>query len=480
MNPRAVFRVIGAILIMLGASMLISVIVSLYYSDGDALGIALSALIVFVIGTVAVMLTGRTHELSIRDGFAVVTFGWISVSLAGSLPYIMTGAIPSITDALFESTSGFTTTGASILSDIESLPHGVLFWRSFTHWVGGMGIIVFSIAILPFLGVGGMQMFKAEAPGPTADKLTPRIRQTAEILWGVYVLITAAEIILLRLGNMSWFDSACHAFGTLATGGFSTKNASIGHYESPYLQYVIVLFMFIAGVNFSLHYHALRGRITNYWRSPEFRFYSTVVIGAIVLMTLLHLSAGSPAEEAVRESAFQVVAISTTTGYTTADFELWHPLSQLLLVALMLMGGMAGSTGGGMKAMRVQILLKQARVELHKMVHPETLYPIRIGRRVLHGDIIANILAFFLLYVLIMILSTLFMSALGLDHVTSITSVIACLSNIGPGLGNVGPTDNYAMIPAIGKWVLSFLMIVGRLEIYTVLVLITKTYWSKS
>jgi len=484
-HPKAVFRTVGAILLMLGFSMLLSVLVSLVYGDGDSIGILIAAGCTVLIGALGLWHGRGAAELSTRDGFAVVTLGWLAMSACGALPFLFSGAITSPTDAFFESASGFTTTGASILTDIESMPHGVLFWRSFTHWVGGMGIIVFSIAILPFLGVGGMQMFKAESPGPTADKLTPRIRDTAEILWGVYVLITAVEILLLRFGGMPWFDSACHAFGTLATGGFSTKNASIGHYTSPYIHYVITVFMFIAGVNFSLHYHALRGRLKQYWRSPEFRFYLGVVLASILVLFALRLfythpgSAKTGLERAFREAAFQTVAISTTTGYATADFELWHPLAQLLLVVLMLMGGMAGSTGGGLKAMRVQILIKQARVELHKLIHPETFYPIRLGRKALSGDIVANVLAFFLLYVLLTIFGTMAMALLGLDHVTSLTAVIASLSNIGPGLGAVGPTDNYAAIPTLGKWVLSFLMIIGRLEIYTVLVLVTRTYWAK-
>lgn len=324
-----------------------------------------------------------------------------------------------------------------------------------------------------------MQMFKAESPGPTADKLTPRIRDTAEILWRVYVIITVLEIVLLRLGGMPWFDSACHSFGTMATGGFSTKNASIAHYSSPYIQYVITIFMFIAGVNFSLHFYAFRGQFKKYLESNEFRFFAAVTLIAIVLLTMILLLSGNDFERSFREGAFQTLSIVTTTGYATADFELWHPLAQMILVVLMLMGGMAGSTGGGMKAIRVQILLKQARIELNKLIHPETIYPVRLGKKIIQHDIIENILAFSLLYFLLVVVGTLIMAALGLDHITSITSVIACLSNIGPGLGDVGPAENYAMIPMFGKWVLSLLMIIGRLEIYTVMVLFTLTFWKK-
>lgn len=464
---------------MLGGSMLLSLAIALYYGDGDALAFGISSAIIMLAGFLMYRLTGDKSDLQQRDGFAVVTLGWFAMGIAGALPFYISGAIPSITDSLFESLSGFTTTGASILTEIESLPHGILFWRSFTHWIGGMGIIVFSIAILPFLGVGGMQMFKAESPGPTADKLTPRIRGTAEILWGVYVAITVLEIVLLRFGGMGWFDSACHAFGTLATGGFSTKNASIAYYDSSYIHWIIILFMYLAGVNFSLHFYAIKGKPKKYLQSAEFRFFTSLLLIAIAIMTLLGLLRGESFLLALRDSAFQAVSISTTTGYATADFELWQPLAQFILVSLMLVGGMAGSTGGGMKAIRVMIFLKQAKVELHKMVHPESLNPLRVGKKVVSEDIVSNVLAFIMLYMLILIASTLFMAALGLDLVTAVTSVIACLSNIGPGLGDIGPTENFASIPLVGKWLLTFLMVAGRLEIYTVLVLFTKTFWQK-
>jgi trk/ktr system potassium uptake protein len=479
MNIRAVLRTIGFILLFVAGSMLLSVIIALIYGDGDALGILYSAITTAVVGGAFIVLNRTQRDLLLREGFAVVTFGWIAMSLCGMLPFLFTGSIPSITDAFFESASGFTTTGASILNNIEALPHGVLFWRSFTHWIGGMGIIVFSIAILPFLGVGGMQMFKAESPGPTADKLTPRIRGTAEILWVVYVVFTAAETGLLMLGGMPWFDSICHAFGTMATGGFSTKNASIGHYDSAYIHWVVTAFMFIAGISFSLHYFALRGNIKKYWQSYEFRFFSGVLLLAILIFFGFQLADGMGFEKSLRDAAFITVSIGTTTGYGTADFELWHVFTQLLLVALMFMGGMAGSTGGGMKAVRVMILLQQARIELHKLIHPNTVYVVRVGRKALQQNVVHNVLAFFLLYAMLLGIGSLIMALLGLEPLTAVTSTIACISNIGPGLGNVGPTDNYAFIPNVGKWVLSFLMIVGRLEFFTVLVLLTKTYWKR-
>lgn len=479
MNLKSVIRLIGLILVMLGASMLLPVAVSVYFRENAVTGLLLASVLVMTSGGLLYLLTRKTEELSNRDGFGVVTFGWLCVSLAGALPYLLTGSIPNLTDAFFESVSGFTTTGATILVNIEAHSHGILLWRSFTQWVGGMGIIVFSIAILPFLGVGGMQMFKAESPGLKTDKITPRIRQTAEILWVIYLLITLIEVILLRLGGMGWFDAACHSLTTMSTGGFSTKNASIAYYQSDYIHYVITLFMFIAAVSFTLHTYALRGQVKRYWSSPEFRFFSILTALFILIITVERLISGDPLSIAFRDSAFQVVAIVTTTGYATADYELWHFSVQGLLVILMLMGGMAGSTAGGIKAVRVQILLKQARIELHKLVHPNTLYPIRLGRKVIQHDIVQNVLAFFLLYVLLMIFGTLAMALLGLDHVTSLTSVISALSNVGPALGATGPTDNYSAIPFAGKWLLALLMLIGRLEIFTVLVLLTRTYWSR-
>ncbi len=479
MNIRSTLRTIGFILVFLASSMLLSVIIALIYDEGDWLGILLAALTTAVAGIAGIFLNRQQRDLNLKEGFAVVTFGWLAISLFGMLPFLFTGAIPSITDAFFESASGFTTTGASILTDIESIPHGVLFWRSFTHWIGGMGIIVFSIAILPYLGVGGMQMFKAESPGPTADKLSPRIRRTAEILWVVYVFITAVEVGLLMLGGMDWFDSICHAFGTMATGGFSTKNDSIAHYDSAYIQWVITIFMYIAGVSFSLHYFALRGNVKRYWESVEFRFFSTVMFVSIIILAIFQLVAGTGVEESIRNAAFVTMSIGTTTGFSTANFELWHVFTQFILVGLMFMGGMAGSTGGGVKAVRVMILLQQARIEIRKLIHPNTVYVVRLGRKALPQNVVQNVLAFFLLYILLLGFGSLIMALLGLDHVSAITSTVACLSNIGPGLGDVGPTDNYAFIPAVGKWVLSFLMIVGRLEFFTVLVLLTKTYWER-
>ena len=458
--------------------MLIPLVWAWYYGEGDLPAFIITALITGAAGISAWKFTSVKSEIGIRDGFAIVTFGWVSMAFFGALPAFISGAIPSFTDAFFESMSGFTTTGASILNDIESMPHGVLFWRSMTHWLGGMGIILLSLAILPMLGVGGMQLFRAEVPGPVTDKLTPRIRQTAEILWGVYLLLTALETILLMLGGMSFFDALCHTFGTMATGGFSTKNAGIAAYDNPFIHWVIIIFMICAGTNFALHFRALRGDLRVYHRDPEFRFFLSVMAGAIALLLIFNYSGLFDSfGEQFRHTVFQVVSILTTTGYTTRDFELWAPTALFVLLALMFVGGMAGSTGGGMKTMRIFIIIKQARMELRQIIHPRGIFPVRLGKRVISDEVVKNIFGFFLLYAMFFILGAVVMTFFRLDLVSSVAASAACLNNIGPGLGAVGPTDNYQFIPMLGKWVLCGLMLLGRLEVYTVAILFSRFYW---
>lgn len=464
--------------------MLIPLGISLHYKDGDSSAIAASTLLSAIVGS-ALILIGRKHrEISLRDGFAVVTLGWLAMALVGAMPFFLSGAIPSFTDAFFESMSGFTTTGASILGEeiaIEDMPHGVLFWRSLTHWIGGMGIILLSLAILPMLGVGGMQLYHAEMPGPTKDKLTPRIRSTAEILWFVYLLISILECVLLWAGGMTLFDAACHTFGTMATGGFSTKSESIAAFNSRYIEYVIIFFMFAAGTSFALHYRFFKGNIRNYWKSREFRLYFSLVCVFTAVLTINNLLRGeiSNLENAFRASLFQVVSILTTTGYGSADWELWGGFAQIMLVMLMIFGGMAGSTGGGVKIVRVQILLRQISIELKRLIHPQAILHLRIGGVMVDEGIVRNVLSFLLVFGLILVLSTAALAVMGIDIITSFGAAIASLSNIGPGLGEVGATDNYAGLPTAAKWLLSFLMMLGRLEVFTVLVLLSRHFWRK-
>jgi trk system potassium uptake protein TrkH len=396
------------------------------------------------------------------------------------LPFVFSGAIPSYLNAFFETMSGFTTTGSTILTDIEAMPPSLLLWRSLTQWLGGMGIIVLSLAILPMLGVGGMQLFKAEVPGPTTDRLKPRIQDTAKLLWGVYVLLTCIEILLLMAGGMSFFDGLNHAFTTMATGGFSTRNASVAAYNSAYIDWIITIFMFLAGVNFSLHYLALRGKVVDFIRNEEFLFYSSLVIVGTALITMLNMGGTYPGFlDNLRYSAFQVVSIITTTGFGTADYELWPVLCQYLLVFFMFIGGCAGSTGGGMKVARILLLFKHAQVQVYRLIHPRAVRLVKLGDRPVDKDVMQSILGFFALYLGVFVAASFVMAATGMDLNSAGGSVIATLSNIGPGLGSVGPVDNFAHVPAIGKLVLAFCMLLGRLELFTVLVLIFPSFWRK-
>lgn len=417
-------------------------------------------------------------DLQIREAFLIVSLTWVTFSFLGALPFMVSGYIPTLTDAFFETMSGFTTTGATILTDIEVLPKSLLVWRNMTQWLGGMGVIALAVAVLPFLGAGGVQLFKAEVPGPIKDKISPRISETAKLLWGVYLLFTVAEVILLMLGGLSFFDSICVTFGTLATGGFTPTNASIAAFSSPYIHYVVIFFMFIAGVNFSLHFWALRGKFHSYLNNPEFRFFLGITGLATGLILAARLFEGEAfSEEFFRSTLFQTVSIVTTTGFVTHDYEQWPFISQIILLALMFFGGCTSSTGGGIKNVRILVALKFMGSELKKLFHPHGVFPIRMGDRTVQERQVANIIGFISLYILIFFLGVMAMAGLGLNIDTSIGAVAATLGNVGPGIGGVGPVENYSHLPALGKWILSFLMLVGRLEIFTVLVLFTRSFW---
>lgn len=461
--------------------MLVPLPFSFYYRDNQHWAFILSSLITLFAGSIALFLTKNYKEdIRAKEGFAIVTFSWILFAALGSLPFVISEAIPSYTDAFFETMSGFTTTGASILTDVEILPKSVLFWRSFTHWLGGMGIIVLTIAILPFLGVGGMQLFKAEVPGLVVDKLTPRITETAKILWGVYLLFTIVETILLILAGMSLFDALCHTFGTMATGGFSTKNSSIAYYNSPYIDFIITAFMIIAGINFSLHYRILKGNIKEILGNSELKFFLSVILIATLIIALeLIFDKEYSIFNSVRYSLFQVTSIITTTGYATADFEKWSIFSHIILLILMFIGGSAGSTAGGLKVIRVVLLLKFAYNELKRLLHPNAISLVKYSDQIIDEKILLNVSGFFVIYIVITLISTLVLAASGSDFLTSISAVAATINNIGPGLGLVGPTDNYSHFPDFIKWLLSFLMMIGRLEVYTVIILLSPIYWKK-
>jgi len=482
MHLRVITRFVAILVFSLGISMSAPLLVSLIYGDGSTQALIASMLITSSVGLLLFLFTRNqeNNQLNHRDGIAIVSFGWVMAGLFGTLPYLLSGAIPDFTNAYFESVSGFTTTGATVLADIESLPKGILLWRSQTQWFGGMGIIVFSIAILPFLGVGGMQLYKAEIPSPVVDKLKPRISETAKTLWKVYVLITVMEIGLLLAGGMSLFDAVSHAFCTMPTGGFSTKNASIAHFNSLYFDCVFILFMLFAGINFSLHYRLIKGDLKVFGKDSECRTFLILVGIFIVIITLdIHGAVYDSLAKAFRYAAFQVGSIITTTGFVTADYEKWPALSQLILLICMFLGAMAGSTGGGMKTMRVMLLLRHGYQQVFRIIHPHAVTTVKLGGKPVPQDVLSSVWGFFILYLGLFVVATLVMAGLGLDMISAIASVAATIGNIGPGLGIVGPTKQYLLIPEAGKWVLVFCMLLGRLEIYTVIVLLTPEFWRK-
>lgn len=472
--------------------MLLSTLISLIYRDGVTLELLGAGLIVLMLGGVSMLLTkNHRKELNKRDGYVVVAFGWIVMALTGTLPYVISGAIPSFTNAFFETMSGYTTTGASILNDIESLPKGILFWRSMTHWIGGMGIIVLAIAILPLLGIGGMQLFAAEAPGPNADKLHPRITDTAKRLWLIYFGYTAAETILLQVAGMTFFDAINHSLCTLSTGGFSTKNASVAHWNGqPVIQYIIIIFMFLAGTNFVLSYFAFKGKVQKAIRDEEFKLYFKfivlfTIIAALIIYFRADLSISSidhpmvlgKAEASFRHGLFQVIAIVTTTGFVTADYTLLTPFLVVFFFGLMFLGGSAGSTSGGVKVVRHMLMIKNGFLEFKRALHPNAILPVRYNKKSVSGDIVFNILGFFILYMLSFIVGALVFSMFQIDFESAVGLSASSLGNVGPALGNFGPVNNYAELPALGKWWSAFLMLIGRLELFTVLILLTPFFW---
>ncbi len=461
--------------------MWLSIPVSLIFREKESLHFLLSGAITAGVGLIAYV-SSRKASLNIdrRDGYMIVTGSWFLFSLFGTLPFLLTGSIPDFTDAFFETISGFTTTGATVLNNIEDLSHGILFWRSLIQWLGGMGIILLTLIIMPFLGIGGMQLFTAEVPGPTPDKLHPHVRDTAKRLWIIYAVFTLSETLLLWAGQMGLFDALCHSFTTMATGGYSTKQAGIGYWDSPYIHYVITFFMFLAGTNFTLSYFAIHGRFKKVWTNEEFRWYAGFIAGFTLLVsTGLYLTSGTGPEGSFRNGLFQVVSILTTTGYTTADYLAWTPALVVIIFIIMFFGGSAGSTGGGPKIMRIVILLKNSTQELKRMIHPNAVIPVRLNKSAVGERIVTNVLAFLAFYAVIAMISFAIMSMLGCDLNTALGSVAATLGNIGPGIGGVGPALNYADIHVAGKWFLSFLMLVGRLELFTVLVLFSPLFWKK-
>lgn len=479
MNARLIISTLAAISSLVSLCILTTLPWAFYYGEDTWEALALASLIPSA-AAAAVYVAFREPGAAYgaKEALIIVAGGWLLASFIGAVPYMTTRVLPNFVDALFESVSGFTTTGASVIPDPEILPKSVLFWRSTTHWLGGMGIVVLSVAVMPFLGVGGMGMMKAEVPSPVVDKLRPRVTSTARTLWKVYIILTAAEIVLLTLGGMNLFDSICHTFGTVATGGFSTKANSIAHYDSGYIHVVITVFMLAAGLNFTLHFEALNGNIKAYLQSTECRSY-LILFGGATLFIAFQLWGKNydKFQDAILQSGFQVASIVTTTGYVTTDWERWPYSTQWLLLCLMFVGGCAGSTGGGMKCLRIIVVAKHVFRELFLLIHPRAVMPIKVDRRVIAGPVINSIMAFISLFVGVWAVSTFMLIILEADIVTAVGAVTATLANVGPGLEQVGALDNYAWFSSSSKLLLIFDMLVGRLELFTVIVLLTPTFW---
>ncbi|CCO08101.1 TrkH family potassium uptake protein [Desulforamulus hydrothermalis] len=478
MHIQLVLKTLGLVLLFEAAAMVPSLFISIFYQEAGTFS--------FLVGITAAGLAGcglylvpvKHKNVGYREGFAIATFSWLLLALFGAIPFAVAGAVPGYIDAVFETMSGFTTTGASVIPNVEILPKSILFWRSLTHWLGGMGIIVLTLALIPSLNIAGMQLFKAEVPGPTKSKVLPRIAQTSRQLYKVYVFITLIQVAALKLAGLSWFDSFIHTFGSVATGGFSNYNASVGHFQSLAVETIIIFFMVLSGINFALHYYWMRGDCRPLWQDYETRLFLTLILcsTAVISVNLFIVTGHSPAQ-AVREALFTVCSLITTTGYATADYDQWPALSKFILLFLMFVGGCAGSTGGGLKVGRLLILTKAFSRQLMRLIHPKAVIPVRIGQDVVAQEVVESAHVFFTLYMMLFALGTAVLAALGLDLVSAASAAAANLGNVGPGLGLVGPMFNYADLPDLGKMTLTFLMLVGRLEIYTVLLVFSVKFW---
>lgn len=480
MNFRMILKSLGMVLLIEAACMVPSLVVSLIYRQNDTQAFLISILILLAVGLFLQRIKPTTTDIYARDGFAIVSLAWIFLSLFGTMPFIISGSIPSFVDALFETTSGFSTTGASILTEVENLPRGILFWRSFTHWVGGMGVLVLMLALVPSVKANTIHILQAESPGPNPGKLVPKMGQTVKILYLIYFVLTSVLVVCLLLAGMPLFESLIHAFGTAGTGGFSAKNVSIGYYGSVTIDVIITVFMLLFGVNFSLYYQSIKGNLRSSLRDAEFRFYLGIVLTSIVLITLnIYGSVFDSLLESIRHSAFQVSSIITTTGYATTDFNLWPSFSKSILVLLMFIGASAGSTGGGLKCMRILLLIKAARREIVRIIHPRSVYAVKLGGKVVDEETLSGVIMFFFTYIFIFVISVLIVSLDGKDLISNFTAVTSSISNIGPGLGIVGPMGNFSEYSILSKLVFSFCMLAGRLEIFPVLLLLAPTSWKR-
>ncbi len=485
-NWRQVVKIFGFLLLLESFCMFIATLVALLYGGYDAPFFIRSIAITAFSACICLMIGGRhSSQLGVREGYLIVGFVWVIFSFFGMLPFYLSGAIPSVADAFFETMSGFTTTGASILNDIESLPHGILFWRSLIQWLGGMGIVVLFLAVLPMLG-SGIQLYAAEVPGPSKEKIQPRVKDTARRLWGIYLALTLVEALLLYIFGMGIFDAICHSFTTMATGGYSTKQASIAHWDSPAIHYIIIIFMFIAGTNFSLTYMAVvQKKFSKMFKDDEFKKYAMLVAVATIIITVIitiynteNITA-TTLERNFRDSLFQTVSIITTTGFATADYMLWKPVLWVLISMLMLTGASAGSTSGGVKIIRFVVIIKNIFYEFKRLIHPRAIIPVKINKHVVRDNYINNIHAFVSIYIACLCIGIIVLMFDGLPMLESIGAALTCISNVGPGFGAQGPSGNFYMLPDFAKWFMSFLMLLGRLELFTILLLFYPSFWKK-
>ncbi len=484
-NTRMVFRTMGALLLIEAVFMTMALFVSLWYGEADSGVFLLSTIITLLAGVIG-LLVGRRAEsrMGEREGYVIVAMVWVVFSAFGLLPYYLSGQVPSLTDAWFESMSGFTTTGATIIPDLEVITHGLLFWRSLTQWIGGMGIIVLSIAILPIFGLNGMQLYAAEVSGLTYEKVSPRIADTAKMMWSIYVLLTVTEVVALWLCGMDMFDAVCHSFSTIATGGFSTHNNSLEYYDSAAIHYTVTFFMFISGINFVLLIYLLRGMTRYFFKDEELRWYSVAVAMFAVLLTVgLYVArpgwSGVEMERAFRDSIFTVISSMTSTGYTISDYMYWPVVAWVVIFFLMLTGACAGSTAGGIKWVRLAIIMKNGVAEFQRRIHPNAIIPVKLNEKAVPQQTINNIMAFLIFYVFIIVVTVVIFCATGVDFDEAIGSAVSAIGNVGISIGQFGPAGTYAGFPMVAKWVMSFVMLIGRLEIFTVLLLFTRALWRK-
>lgn len=490
MNTGVVFYTLGSILILNTLSLVVPLVMGLVYPDyhNPYYTHQTNAFLITIVVSLSsgflfrkIFASARTLTLGVREGFGIVALAWFVIALIGALPFYLSGIFTSFTDAFFESMSGFTTTGASVLKDVESLPHGLIFWRSFTHFIGGMGIVVMALSIFPALGIGGYQLFKLEAPGGSiSGKLKPRVIETAYALWQVYLLLNLLEIVLLLLGGMPLFDAVCHSFATIATGGFSTKNTSIAYFNSAYISYVIIIFMFLSACSFRIHYSLLHGRLEEFRKDPQWKTYLIILLSSIFLMTItlyFHNHPQLPVENVFRTACFQVVSIGTCTGFTTTDFNQWPDFCRFLLLLLMLIGGCAGSTTGAIKQIRFIVLVRLSIRLFTQLIRPNQVIPIKIGDIVLEREVVANIVGFFILYVATFLVGSLLLTAMGVDIISALASVASTLGGVGPGLGLTAL--DYTALPVLGKWLLILCMLMGRLEIFGIIILMLPLTWKK-